>query len=506
MRLLRIGHTPLREYHQVSGMCRGARAFIKDESVNEISGTHKDRRCEALLATVKPDEKAVLIHITCGNSGLSMGQLTKTLAESEGRDWKSFRVKVVNIVSKDLPKVIKDRLKECSFVHEMDLTNHELTQDEMRSIAKRLTDCTDEEVRMVESYQLDTGYRTIIQEIQRDLAARGIPSPPSHIVCPVGSAELAIELVVEASNLWGEDAPKIIGVSIPTNAHISGKRFSKKRDRSIADKIVTPCSPYSELVRDLQSANKLELITVKDRDILRMYRRLQEIGIHSEPSAAIAFAGAMQYSRGYGLGAKDTIVIVNTGEGVYDKKAVEKHWIQRLRSAFKYASIILATAAVVSLVVWAYMTERNKITDLNRKLLEARVLVYADADRNYWLDKEEATAICRRIPGKNCESPLAGPFIYGFQDFSVRELGFYAEIKEAESMNDMTGRRLANDIRYAFEHNRLNVIDGEVIWWYYDHEVRKWYRYVGEGEKVYEPEFNDFCEGRKNMPPTVCPP
>lgn len=500
MRQLRVGHTPLREYHQVSGLCHRAKVFIKDESTNEASGTHKDRRCEAVLASIRPDEDAVLIHITCGNSGLSAGELTKQLAESEGKDWKDFRVKVVNIVSRNLPEVIKTRLRECSIVHEMDLNDHELTQDEMRDIAKNLTNCTDEQIRLVESYQLSGGYTDIIHEIQEDLAARGITTPPTHLVCPVGSGELVVELESAARKIWGSNAPLIIGVSIPKNAIATGKEFSRKRDRSVADKLTAPCTPYREIINDLIESGRLRLLTVTDGKILKAYRRLHELGIHCEPSAAAAFAGAFNY----GFIPDNHVVIINTGDGISDKAAIEKHWLRRLTSGLKYAAVILATAALTTLAVWGAILEQTKFNTLNRNLLEAQALVYVDKDRDYWLDEDEGTSICRTIPNKNCESPLAGPFIYGFQDFTDTELGFYVATKKAESENDVVGNQTRSDMRYAYEHGRFWVRGGEIMWKHFDYTSKRWFHYDGSNIVWEESGMGDICRG-KHLPPSICP-
>ncbi|VVC04165.1 Pyridoxal-phosphate dependent enzyme [Candidatus Bilamarchaeum dharawalense] len=499
MRQLRIGHTPLREYHQISGLCHRAKVFIKDESANEISGTHKDRRCEALLATIKPDESAVLVHITCGNSGLSTGELTKQLAESEGKDWKDFRIQVVNIVSKDIPRVVKDRLRECSIVHEMDLSKHEVTQEEMREIARKLTSCSDEQIRMVESYKLPQGYGNIVHEIQEDLAAKGITLPPTHLICPIGSGELVVELEAEARRIWGSNAPLIIGVTTPKNAIALGSEFSKKRDRSVADKLTAPCTPYHEMADDLVRSGRLNLLTVSDGKILRAYRRLQELGIHSEPSAAAGFAGAFSY----GFSSDDRVVIINTGEGIYDKKAVEKHWVKRLITGLKYAAVAAVAAAVTTLAVWGYIRQEIQVQDLNRKLLEAQALVYADEDRNYWLDEKEAMSICASIPGKKCDHPLAGRLVYGMDSFNDIELGYYVAHTEALKMNDMIGRQISGDIYYAYIHNRFHYRDGKIIWEHFDHELSKWYWYSGS-ERVYEPESKDICPKNVRIP-SICP-
>ncbi|MFH1520806.1 MAG: PLP-dependent lyase/thiolase [Candidatus Micrarchaeota archaeon] len=517
MNQLRVGHTPLHKSIELCGRCNGAQVLVKREDRNPFS-TFKDRRCAALLESTNNRNQVAFVQITTGNSGYSLGMMAEAEARKTGRE-----IKVVNIIPRNLSPVIKAKLESCSIVYEMDLTDHIVTPDEMRAIAKQLTNFDEVKIEMVESYGLVDGYRQIVREI----AADGVK--PRYIFCPVGEGELFTELAAAAQEVWPEGTPAIIGFTASPNAILNETDFIKKFKRSVADKLVNGYSKFKALVHSVIDSGRGRIFFQEERQIMRTYELLNKIGIPVEPSAAAAFSGAMWFSKAYDLSPKDTVVIVNTGRGIFDQAAVEKHWLRKLKSAIKYAAIVVTVAAVTALAVWGYVIERTKFEILNRSLLQAQVLVYADKDRDNWLDEEEAVAVCNKIPGKNCDHPMAGPLIYGFEGFSDIELGvvlalreaetlrfkvfsdselaYYREVHNAEANNDMIGREIARDIRYAYEHNRFWVKNGRVTWGHYDYDKKQWFVYSEGGERVYEGQsgMGDICRGKKNYPPSVCP-
>src|SRR5208283_4564011 len=231
-------------------------------------GTFKDIRCAALLDAHRDKNQVVFFHITNGNSGYSLGKLAEEEIRKTGRD-----IRVVNIVNKGLSPVIKKRLESCSLVEEMDLSKGILSPDEMRAVARRLAkyDGPDDNLVPVESYKLSEGYRTIIQE----LVADGVK--PNYIFCPVGEGELITELAAEAEAIWGEKAPKLVGVTIPQNVIVKEKDFIKKPGKSIADKLVSRYSKFKGLVQDFVRKGRIELMIVKDGEIAKEYKWLNSI-------------------------------------------------------------------------------------------------------------------------------------------------------------------------------------------------------------------------------------
>jgi threonine synthase len=330
---------------ELCGRCHGATVLVKDESRNPF-GTFKDRRCAALLDLHKDKQELVFVHITSGNSGYSLGMMAKEEERKTGR-----RISVVNLVPKDLPEGMKKKLATCSFVHEIDITKGIITFEEMRKIARSLTGYKgdDKNIVGVEDYGLANGYRAIIREIDAD----GVK--PSHIFCPVGEGELLTELASEAEAVWGKDAPRIVGITIPDNVLVKEENFLKRIRRSAADKLRNGYSKFKELINNLVKRGMVELKTVTEGEIASEYRYLGTIGISAEPSAAVAFRGASNYP----LDKQDTVVVINTGKGVYDQNAVERVWARRAVRALKALGLMVAGVAVALGLKFGYEEMRD---------------------------------------------------------------------------------------------------------------------------------------------------
>lgn len=302
-----VGNTPLLPNPDVSGRCNFAKVLVKNEGIRECnpSGTFKDRRNAAILRLYEDRKHVVFVSITYGNSGYSLAMLAQEEQRRTGR-----RIDVVNVIPTWISPEIERVLGTCSFVHKMDLDKEYVSDERLRKIARQITGFTgpEDDIRGVEGYSIKDGYARIITEIHES----GIL--PTKIFCPVGGGELLTELALEAGRVWGPEAPLIVGVTIPGNALLSDEEFIPTARVSIADKLTNPCSEFRELVRSLIRDGRVHLFTVGDREIFLEYEFLKRKGINAEPSAAVAFRGAEVYK----LSSSDTIVIVNTGSGIYD--------------------------------------------------------------------------------------------------------------------------------------------------------------------------------------------
>jgi threonine dehydratase len=426
---------------EMCGKCNGATVFVKREDKNPF-GTFKDRRCAALLETHRAKEEVVFVHITSGNSGYSLGMLAKEeerpAKEDEGKTKR--KIHVVNIVPKGLPSAIKKRLESCSIVHEMDLSKGIVSPDEMRAIARKLTGFSgpEENLISVESYGLANGYKNIIREIAED----GVK--PDYIFCPVGEGELLTDLAVAAEAVWGEKAPKLVGVTIPQNVIIKGEDvvFLEKPGKSLADKIVNGYSKFKELVLGFVKSGRIELKTVSEGEIAREYKWLNSIGIPVEPSAAVAFCGAQKYD----LKPQDTVVIINTGKGVYDQSAVEKRAVRRILKWLKYAAIVAATAAITTIGVMAAHWHFTKYESNKYYSLLSEADNYADKNGDHEADVAESKEACKTISGrKGCEQVLS------LGDLYPKEIEFYVHYKRAENMHDNIGGQIMAGLNHKWE-------------------------------------------------------
>lgn len=458
MRRLQIGNTPLYKSIELAGRCSGAIVYVKREDKNPFD-TFKDRRCAALVQE-HAGKKTVFVHITSGNSGYSLGMIAK-IANETGQN-----MTVVNVVQKGTPKAIRKKLAECSIVHEMELTRRIINEDSLAELAARLANCDEKDVVAVESYGLVNGYRQII----REMAAEGVK--PTHIFCPVGGGELATELAAQAAKTWPYATPKIVGVTIPQNVLTRSNGFLKKPKNSIADKLVSGYSKFGYLVKQFVAQGKMELVTAGERELAREYKWLNGVaGILAEPSAAAAFCGAVKYK----LEPTDKVVIINTGKGIYDQSAVEKRWLRRLARGLKYAAVALGTAAVLTVAGWSWLLGQERIA---YESLANEARLYADKDRNNYLDREERTAVFWTIPGRGTLTyenfiDTSGLMELDICDLTPRELEFYVRYKRADLIAQMDaglGVAMMGELRSRYENGafRPELLHPSVPFLYHD--------------------------------------
>jgi threonine dehydratase len=339
--------TPLTKIVQLCGRYKCDNVYVKDESKNR-HGTFKDRRNDALLRQHAPREIVIFVHITNGNSGYSLGQYVQASSKAY------CERPVVNVIDRKTPKKIKEMLESCSDVVEMDLSKGLVTDDELRKIARKVTEYEgpEDNIVVVENYRFKDGYGKIVHEIKEQLDREG--KKPDYIFCPVGGGELASEIAREAEVIWGEDAPKIIGVTLPQNVIMHVKEFIRKVRSSIADKISCGYSKFKDLVKNFVESGRIELTTVKEGEIVKEYKYLNGIGINVEPSAAVAFVGAAKYE----LKPDDVVVVINSGKGIYDQKKVERTWARKLKKAVVYAAFGILGAVIAMGGAYSYALHR----------------------------------------------------------------------------------------------------------------------------------------------------
>lgn len=453
MAQIRVGRTPLFKSIDLSGRYNAV-VHVKDESRNPF-GTFKDRRCAALLEHNQGKKELIFVHITSGNSGYSLGMLAADEEMRAGRN-----VKVVNVVGTDISPVVKAKLETCSIVHQMELTNHIVNRDELIAIARRLTHYTgpEENILTVEDFGLANGYGKIIDEI----AVSGVK--PKYIYCPMGEGELATELVKRALEVWPERTPIIAGITISQNALVDTEDFIKRLRKSIADKLVNGYSKFKAFIQRYREQGSLNTCAISEALIAREYRYLNDIGIACEPSAAAAFAGARECK--FWAEPDDQIVIINTGKGIYDKKAVDRFQHTRLIRWLKYAAVGLASAATMALAIWGYVYLYQKAYNLFVKGLYEKAELYADVNRDGHVDYDETLEVCTTIPEKKCE---VGPHqiansIYDKRDFTLEEIAYYVKHQEFLSWNDYTSRRILSDMQVAWEKGWFRIDGLEIKW------------------------------------------
>jgi len=246
--------------------------YIKDESFNPF-GTAKDRRNEGILTEALRLQVDKLALITSGNNGVSLAKLA-------GKN----TVKVVSIISKDLPESTKKMLKDCCYqVIETNLNHKILRPEEVISFARE----QEEEVIWDVTNGYESYYSPILKEILYEVQ-------PNYIVVPVGSGGLFVAMAEGVSN-WSPKT-KVIGIGVKNN-------YS-----SFADKLHTPWTPYTKTMEFYCSHGHTiyRLDEQKIRDTFQKFKNK----IDCEPSSAVVYAAADLHP----FKPTDVVVFINTGK------------------------------------------------------------------------------------------------------------------------------------------------------------------------------------------------
>src|SRR3989338_5534791 len=142
------GNTPLVKNDELSKKF-GFAVLIKDERKNPF-GTFKDRRREIIIKKEKDEQVDTLVLITSGNAGYSLGRFSQ-----------GTKIRIVNIIDKNLKKSVKEELKKYGKIIEVNLSEKILKPEEVISLARQ----NDDEVILNVTNGFHEGYEKIVEEI-----------------------------------------------------------------------------------------------------------------------------------------------------------------------------------------------------------------------------------------------------------------------------------------------------------------------------------------------------
>ena len=317
----RIGNTPFYQHPKLADLFQIKHLWIKDESSN-LTGTVKDRKSLEFLNSTSND--CSYITITNGNMGYSLG----TIVGEKSR--------VISIVDKSTTEYIKEKLAEVSIVVEQDLQNNRLTKEDLNDITKTLSNPAKQKWSFDMETQCNDPYHRLMQELALDLQKVDLLKRNISLIVPLGGGELMSSCLshilscVTGHTLYRQwNFYHTIGVTERENF---SKKISRRMDYEsihwpieekeyIADKLLTsyiPAGAKRTITQALRKKNA-EVIAVSTKDIIQAYTLLHQHNIKVEPSSAAAFAGLWSLKN-----KPEHIIIINTGEGVYDKEIMNR--------------------------------------------------------------------------------------------------------------------------------------------------------------------------------------
>ncbi len=277
---LSAGPTPLFRHAALSRRF-GNHVFVKDESANEFSQTHKDRRSAKILEEAVRNGIRTLVQITYGNAGISLGRMNQAVGTN---------LDIINVV----PYTVDDgtmRLLEESktAVAPMDLSRQRTAMEIIAFCRSRFRRLSREKNVWNVSNGWACAYHSIADEILNQMPSG---HPPHYMVAPVGSGELMMGLYegIERRGL---------------RTILTGVAATRQ---SIADKLSPPCTPYEGMLRTI-TRYEHRIIRVGTQDIRRSMREAPN-DLVMEASASVVLAG-LDCLHGQGK----NVVLINTGCG-----------------------------------------------------------------------------------------------------------------------------------------------------------------------------------------------
>lgn len=267
-----IGDTPLTESEELRKQFKIRAAFVKDESKNPF-GTIKDRRNSYVFQEANRLKVDKLVLITSGSNGYSLAHFTK-----------GSSIKIVCIVSRDLPPAVKHALKQVAYqVIELNLNHKIMRPEELIAFAREKED----EVIWEVTNGYEENYYPIVDEIRKIV-------DPTYIVVPIGSGGIYLGIIqaLERKKM----KTKVIGIGVQNTIH------------SLADKLSTPWTPYTKALDFYQKAGH-PVYRLTEQEIKETHTEFQNV-VSCEPSSSVVFAAPQKHS----FKRSDVVVFINSGK------------------------------------------------------------------------------------------------------------------------------------------------------------------------------------------------
>lgn len=270
--MVKIGKTPLIEVRESKSQLNIKTAFIKDENKNPF-GTIKDRRNFHIFQEASRFKVDKLVLITSGNNGYSLAQFAK-----------GSPIKVVCVVSRDLPTEVKNALRHVAYqVIELNLDHKILRPEELIAFAREKED----EVIWEVTNGYEEFYKPVVDEIFELIT-------PEYIVVPLGSGGIYLGIIQALARRQAKT--KVIGIGVQNTMH------------SFADKLSTPWTPYAKALEHYDELGH-SIYRLSEQEVKDIYKKFKNI-VSCEPSSSIVFVASKKHK----FNPSDTVIFLNSGK------------------------------------------------------------------------------------------------------------------------------------------------------------------------------------------------
>jgi len=310
---LRVGQTPLYKINSINGQSNDFELYLKDDSQNP-SFSFKDRASAVVSAFAKENGIDTIVAASTGNAGSSLAGM----CAAQGQ-------KAVIFVPSTAPKAKLTQIMMYGATLVPVAGNYDKAFDLSIEATKRFG-----------WYNRNTAFNPFTIEgkktVSFELYSQLKEQIPDYVFVPVGDGVIisgvykGFEDLLELGII--EKMPIIIAVQAARSSNlvdnIGKEEFVSTPSNTIADSISVDIPRNFHMAAGYITKYHGQTITVSDDDILTASSILaKNTGIFTEPAAAAAFAGFLDYKNRYLIPKASTNVVLLTGSGLKDLNAVQ---------------------------------------------------------------------------------------------------------------------------------------------------------------------------------------
>ena len=310
---LHVGKTPLYNIDSLDGQSNDFELYLKDDSQNPTF-SFKDRASAVVSAFAKENGIDTIVAASTGNAGSSLAGM----CAAQGQ-------KAVIFVPSTAPKAKLTQIMMYGATLVPIAGNYDTAFDLSIEATKRFG-----------WYNRNTAYNPFTIEgkktVSFELFSQLNEQIPDFIFVPVGDGVIisgvykGFEDLLELGII--QKMPIIIAVQAARSSNlvdnIGKEKFVSTPSDTIADSISVDIPRNFHMAAGYITKYHGQTITVSDDDILRASSILaKNTGIFTEPAAAAAFAGFLDYKNRYLIPKSSINVVLLTGSGLKDLNAVQ---------------------------------------------------------------------------------------------------------------------------------------------------------------------------------------
>ena len=310
---LRVGKTPLYKIDSIDGQVNDFELYLKDDSQNPTF-SFKDRASAVVSAFAKENGIDTIVAASTGNAGSSLAGI----CAAQGQ-------KAVIFIPSTAPKA---KLTQ--------IMMYGATLIPVAGNYDKAFDLSIEATKRFGWYNRNTAYNPFTIEgkktVSFELFSQLKEHIPDYIFVPVGDGVIisgvykGFEDLLEIGII--KKMPVIIAVQAAGSCNlvenIGKEEFVSTPSDTIADSISVDIPRNFHMAAGYITKYHGQTITVSDDDILRASSILaKNTGIFTEPAAAAAFAGFLDYKSRYLIPKSSSNVVLLTGSGLKDLNAVQ---------------------------------------------------------------------------------------------------------------------------------------------------------------------------------------